>query len=101
MRSRYSAFVFADEPYLMRTWHPSCRPVDLQLRAGGVGQQWLGLRIVQCTAGTEEDNRGEVEFVARYKRGGRAYKIHERSRFVRENGQWFYVGGIMEPAAEN
>ncbi|MGZ3253958.1 MAG: YchJ family metal-binding protein, partial [Burkholderiaceae bacterium] len=34
-----------------------------------------------------------VEFVARYKIGGRAERLHEVSRFIREDGRWFYVDG--------
>jgi len=34
-----------------------------------------------------------VEFVARYRVGGRAVRLHERSRFVREAGRWLYVDG--------
>ena len=34
-----------------------------------------------------------VEFVARYKINGRAHRLHEVSRFVREHGLWFYVDG--------
>ena len=38
--------------------------------------------------------RVEVEFVARYKVGGRAYRLHETSRFERdEQGFWRYVDG--------
>jgi SEC-C motif-containing protein len=37
------------------------------------------------------DEQGTVEFVARYKVGGKAHRLHEISRFVRENGQWFYL----------
>jgi SEC-C motif-containing protein len=34
-----------------------------------------------------------VEFVARYKVQGKAHRLHERSRFVRQEGRWFYVDG--------
>jgi len=34
-----------------------------------------------------------VEFVARSKSGGRATRLHETSRFVREDGRWLYVDG--------
>ena len=37
--------------------------------------------------------RGEVEFVARYKINGRAFRLHEHSRFVRYRGAWVYVDG--------
>ncbi|MBS3997943.1 MAG: zinc chelation protein SecC, partial [Hydrogenophaga sp.] len=28
--------------------------------------------------------------------GGRAHRLHETSRFVREEGQWFYVDGDLK-----
>ena len=33
------------------------------------------------------------EFVARWRVAGRATRMHERSRFVREEGRWYYVDG--------
>ena len=38
-------------------------------------------------------DHAEVEFVARLREAGRATRLHERSRFVRESGHWFYVDG--------
>jgi SEC-C motif-containing protein len=92
MRSRYSAFVLGDVPYLLSTWHSSQRPAELKLEAGG---KWLGLEIKQHRV-TGADT-AEVEFVARFRVGGKAVRQHERSRFVREKSldgiRWFYVGG--------
>lgn len=88
MRSRYSAFVLGDVPYLLATWHNSQRPAELTLETGG---QWLGLEIKQHRV-TGADT-AEVEFVARFRVGGKAVRQHERSRFVREDGRWFYVDG--------
>ena len=88
MRSRYSAFVLGDVPYLLATWHASTRPASLELEAGA---KWLGLEIKdQRMTGTDT---AEVEFVARFRVAGRAVRQHERSRFVREHGLWFYVDG--------
>lgn len=89
MRSRYSAFVRCDEPYLLATWHPSRRPASVSFEQR---QKWLGLEIVdvRITGATTS----EVEFIARYRvGGGSAARHHERSRFVRENDRWFYVDG--------
>jgi SEC-C motif domain protein len=88
MRSRYSAFVLGDVPYLLATWHVSQRPAELTLEKGG---QWLGLEIKHHQV-TGLD-AAEVEFVARFRVGGKATRQHERSRFVREDGRWFYVDG--------
>ena len=88
MRSRYSAFVLGDVPYLLATWHSSQRPAELTLETKG---KWLGLEIKQHRV-TGADT-AEVEFVARFRVGGKAVRQHERSRFVREDGRWFYVDG--------
>ena len=88
MRSRYSAFVQGDVPYLLATWHTSQRPAELTLDTAG---KWLGLEIKQHrVTGTDT---AEVEFVARFRVGGKAVRQHERSRFVREADRWVYVDG--------
>lgn len=93
MRSRYTAYVLGDEPYLLRTWHADTRPSALGLAREGV--KWLGLKVVRTEAGGVQDQAGVVEFVARYKVGGRAARLHEASRFVRVHGDWRYVDGVI------
>lgn len=89
MRSRYSAFVLGLEPYLLATWHSSTRPTHVGFEAG---TKWLGLRVEE--ARDTGPDTAEVAFVARYKvGGGSAVRLRERSRFVRENGRWYYVAG--------
>lgn len=90
MRSRYSAFVLGLEPYLLASWHVSTRPAVLGL-AGEGGTKWLGLEVRR--ASDEDDSHATVEFVARYRVAGRGHRLHEVSRFVREDGRWFYVDG--------
>ncbi len=88
MRSRYSAFVLARADYLLATWHSSTRPASLDFETGA---KWLGLEVREHQA-TGVDS-AEVTFVARYRLDGRAVRMHERSRFVREGGRWLYVDG--------
>jgi len=88
MRSRYSAFVLELGDYLLATWHASTRPAAIDFEPG---LRWLGLQVKrQASTGTDT---AVVEFVARSKLGGRAHRLHETSRFVREGGQWFYLDG--------
>lgn len=89
MRSRYSAYVLKLEPYLLATWHASTRPAALAL-AADTQTQWLGLKVGEHRAGGEQ---ASVRFTARYKIGGRAHRMEEHSRFVREDGRWYYVDG--------
>ena len=90
MRSRYTAYTLAREDYLLATWHASTRPSGLGLDPA---VQWLGLKIVRTEAGGATDAEGRVAFVARSKLGGRAQRLEEDSRFVREGGRWYYVDG--------
>lgn len=93
MRSRYTAFVLGNEAYLRSTWHPSSCPDDIHLSPG---VKWIGLQVKRTERGSAKDRTGIVEFVARSKRGGRAHRLHETSRFVRENGRWFYLGAEVK-----
>jgi len=88
MRSRYTAFVRGDAAYLLATWHPDHRPASLELDAD---IRWLGLEVRACRA-TGPD-AALVEFVARSRQGGRGHRLHERSRFLRQDGRWYYLDG--------
>lgn len=93
MRSRYSAFVLDLTDYLLATWHPDTRPATLGTNKPGL--QWLGLQVRGHTA--QDADHATVEFVARSKPpGGRAHRMHELSRFVRQEGCWLYVDGDMQ-----
>lgn len=92
MRSRYSAYVLRDEAYLRSSWDPATCPDDLGFDGEGAQTHWLGLDIKDHRS-TGEDT-AEVEFVARYRiGGGSAVRLHERSRFIRREGRWYYVDG--------
>jgi SEC-C motif-containing protein len=89
MRSRYSAFVLEKADYLLSTWHGSQRPASLDFESG---VKWLGLQVQDHAM--IDSQHAEVTFVARQRdRTGRAIRLHERSRFVYENGCWYYVSG--------
>ena len=91
MRSRYTAFTLLDEGYLLATWHPATRPLRLDLVLDNPQPQWLGLKVVDHQL--QDATHATVAFVARHKIAGRAFRLHEISRFVQEDGRWFYVDG--------
>lgn len=93
MRSRYVAYALGREPYLLATWHPSTRPASLDLETKPQ-PRWIGLAVKRHES--QGEDRAVVEFVARYKIGGRAHRLHETSRFVHEDGRWFYLDGDIE-----
>ena len=86
MRSRYSAYVLGLIDYLLATWHPSTAPGELELPP----VKWLGLEVRHAEMAGDA---GVVEFVARCKNNGRAERMHETSRFVRQDGRWLYIDG--------
>ena len=96
MRSRYTAYTLGRLDYLRNTWHPTTRRADPD---PGEPVAWLGLEILHTEAGGPNDDRGLVEFVARYKIAGRAYRLHEISRFQRRDGRWLYVDGETGPTS--
>ena len=92
MRSRYTAYVLGEAGYLHDTWHPDTRPESLELEPD---RRWLGLKVLATSGGQPGDTAGTVEFVARFKIGGRASRMHERSRFLFEGGRWLYLTGDL------
>jgi SEC-C motif domain protein len=114
MRSRYTAYTQRNEDYLRATWHPSTRPQDAILDKDEQ-LRWLGLEIKSALRlrqrkaelpdhpdSDRDSDRATVEFVARFKVGGRAHRLHEVSRFLREPDpalggmpRWFYLDGTF------
>jgi SEC-C motif-containing protein len=93
MRSRYTAYTLLREDYVLATWHSSTRPSALDL-ADDKKTKWIGLEVKRQEQ--QDADHAVVEFVARYKVNGRAHRLHEVSRFVREAGRWFYVDGEVD-----
>jgi SEC-C motif-containing protein len=103
MRSRYTAFTQRDEAYLRATWHPGTVPPEPIVNPAE-HPKWLGLEIKSSLRLRkrqanllESPDADTVEFVARYKIAGRAHRLHELSRFVREHSggvaRWYYLDG--------
>ena len=90
MRSRYSAFAKSNKAYLLKTWHPTTRPEDLNLDKG---LKWVKLQIIRTERGLPGNSEGLVEFEATYLHLGSKSVMREASRFVFELGRWFYVDG--------
>lgn len=91
MRSRFTAFATGDFAHLLRSWHPSTRPADLQLDPE---TRWMRLDVLGTEAGGPFDTDGIVSFEAFFREEGARGSIRERSRFVREQRVWTYLDGI-------
>jgi SEC-C motif-containing protein len=96
MRSRYTAFAVRDVVHLLRSWHPLTRPAAID---PDTIPEWHGLRIMRTEEGREGDSKGVVEFEATFSAGQGRGLLREASRFVREDGQWFYVDGDHQESA--
>jgi SEC-C motif domain protein len=110
MRSRYSAYSKGQVEYLLQTQHPKTRKNDdgKLLTDSIKSTQWIGLTILKTQKGNITDRRGIVEFVALYTARQnplqtpqtptpKPVQLHERSRFIKEKEQWFYVDGDILP----
>jgi SEC-C motif-containing protein len=97
MRSRFSAYAREDYGYVLRTCHRSTRPSEKDFE-GNASVNWTALEILYTEAGGENNAEGMVEFIARYESSGQSFGLHEKSRFLKEDGQWFYLDGdIIKP----
>ncbi len=88
MRSRYSAYAVGLIDYLLATWHPSTGPGELELSP----VKWIGLEVLRTEM---SGDAGVVEFVALCRVNGRGQRMHEVSRFVRQDGRWYYIDGTV------
>lgn len=92
MRSRFTAYYRKNLDYLLFSWHPDTRPAQMgpdELE----GIKWLDLTITDRQQGQASDSEGTVSFSARFKIGGKAGRLREKSRFVRLDGYWYYLDG--------
>ncbi|MUL11691.1 YchJ family protein [Aliivibrio fischeri] len=97
MRSRYSAHVKKLVPYIIDTYHPSCHAEEF--REGiidSVELDWRKLKVIASSLSKENANEGFVTFKATYSEDGQLHQLKECSRFVKEDGKWFYIDGDVE-----
>ncbi|WP_182064667.1 YchJ family protein [Curtobacterium sp. ME12] len=92
MRSRFSAFALGVPEYLLLTWHPRSRPAGLELDRS---QRWTRLDVLATTSGGPFDSHGTVTFRAWWRSDDERGTLEETSDFVREQGRWFYVDGVV------
>jgi SEC-C motif-containing protein len=91
MRSRYSAYCTQAADYLVNTTHLSTRKFHKKsdILEWSKSNDWLKLEIIAA-------NETTVEFKAFYLyENGKAQMHHEKSTFIFEDGNWFYVDGIF------
>ncbi|OZG72027.1 zinc chelation protein SecC [Hahella sp. CCB-MM4] len=90
MRSRYTAFSGSMWQYLLDTWHSSTRPASL---GNDDPVEWFKLEVHESSA---DSDKGKVSFSATFRQAGKWMQLRENSRFLHENGRWYYVDGDAE-----
>jgi SEC-C motif-containing protein len=97
MRARYSAYVGAQMDFVFETTHPDHRQGydHAGTKEWAESSEWLGLEIVGTEKGGPADERGEVEFIARFNEKGVPREHHENAQFKKDNGQWYFTDGTM------
>lgn len=95
MRSRYAAYVVQNIDHLERTIAPESRSDHDRDAAENWAKsvEWLGLSILSTESGADDQDRGSVEFVARFRHDGLDQTHHETGNFRRQDGSWVYVDG--------
>ena len=96
MRSRYSAYAVGESGYIVKTTHPNNPDHTKEVNAWRESIQqftdnteFLGLKIVEVV---EDEEESFVTFKAQLSSG----EMVEKSRFLRVDGRWFYVDGVVE-----
>lgn len=97
MRARYTAYATCNIDFLYASAGPDVQSdFDPESsRRWAEGSEWNGMKIVATEKGSEQDDEGLVEFIARYSVNGTEFEHHERSLFQRINGEWKFIDGEL------
>ncbi len=97
MRARYTAYATCNIDFLYASAGPDVQSdFDPESsRRWAEGSEWNGMEIVATEKGSEQDDEGLVEFIARYSVNGTEFEHHERSLFQRINGEWKFIDGEL------
>ena len=98
MRARYSAYVKDRITFLGESLTDEQRSdfSEEETNRWAESSEWLGLEIVRIEGGGADDDKGEVEFIARFrdKKGGQEQAHHEKALFEKNDGAWYYDGFV-------
>ena len=93
MKSRYSAYVFADSKYIMITTHPDNPDYSSDKIAWKESIETFSKKTnflsLEIDSFEEETNTAFVTFKAHFSEG----ELYEKSRFIKEKSTWLYIDG--------
>lgn len=101
MRSRYVAHVHKNMRHILRTMRG--KPLKLFDQEKTQDEwfelcNWKKLDIISAPDIGKHEKQGIVEFKAYYDLNGVEHVLHERSKFLKINNQWFYISGQNKAA---
>ena len=99
MRSRYTAYTMANIAYIKQTMRGKAAVNFHEIDAERWAKKVLWIKLHVVNAILENDGIGFVEFEAFFVEGSCLKSIHENSRFIREQGRWYYVDGTHLPVS--
>lgn len=92
MRARFSAHKLNLVDFVVATYHVSCKAEkERESIADSISLNWLRLEVLD--APEPDEKQGFVEFKAFMADSDGEHCMHERSRFVQDNGLWYYIDG--------
>lgn len=92
MRSRYSAFSKQNIDYIEKTTDPQTRQT-FDTKANAEWAKQATFTKLEVLSSKEEGTKGFVEFKAHYLMDGQEHMHHEKSRFRKQDGRWFFREG--------
>ncbi|MBF0251290.1 MAG: YchJ family protein [Alphaproteobacteria bacterium] len=99
MRARFTAHVREDFDFVAAT-HAAAEKDSYNKSAAEAQAKtltWTRLEILETEAGGPDDAAGTVTFAAHFTQNGQSMVHREKSEFVREDGEWVYVDGEINP----
>lgn len=100
MRSRYTAYHQGNPEYILNSTHPRTRSEysTEAIQHMCVSNTWTKLEVQSTEHGSKSDERGVVEFKAHFiDSSGNKQTHHERSTFLKDDGKWFFLQGVLDP----
>ncbi len=95
MRSRYTAYTKAEVDHILKTSHPD-KQDDYDRKSvlnWAKNSDWIKLDIIDTDKGGPENDDGQVEFKAHYRKKGERQVHHELATFKKVEGEWYFFDG--------
>lgn len=97
MRARYSAFTKTEIDFLQNTLSPE-QQKDFnheETTEWSKNSDWEGLEVIEVVDGGPDDDKGTVEFIAKFSQNNEKVRHHEVASFEKIDGKWIFMDGIV------